>query len=329
MSTLPPSSKTIRLPSIRELTAGTLPDTLNQISFQAHKEERVLPGITSAITSCGHSPNYRLERDHLINTQQESAQVPLKTKERNDLIPPYSCSVGPIKLEAPKLYPQVPTLGGGSHFPTEYSQYYCQYPNIPHPAPQFSHLPIFLLETRTPYIEPGLCTDPFTFNQSRGLSNQDQLAKPSKPVNMCHRCGTTETPEWRRGPKGARTLCNACGLYHTKLVKKKGAALAAEEVLKNKVFKGKNGRRVSIKKYFLNKLKNSEKIGIENHPQPFPLLPPREPATNVPQHPFVAIKNQASGLPLPPPVNCIPGAPSPYPTTICYPGPTGASVIHQ
>lgn len=28
----------------------------------------------------------------------------------------------------------------------------------------------------------------------------------------CHSCGTTETPEWRRGPDGARTLCNACGL---------------------------------------------------------------------------------------------------------------------
>ncbi|ORY91123.1 GATA zinc finger-domain-containing protein, partial [Syncephalastrum racemosum] len=29
---------------------------------------------------------------------------------------------------------------------------------------------------------------------------------------MCHSCHTTQTPEWRRGPDGARTLCNACGL---------------------------------------------------------------------------------------------------------------------
>jgi GATA zinc finger len=28
----------------------------------------------------------------------------------------------------------------------------------------------------------------------------------------CHSCNTTDTPEWRRGPDGARTLCNACGL---------------------------------------------------------------------------------------------------------------------
>ncbi|KAG2731616.1 hypothetical protein G9P44_005203 [Scheffersomyces stipitis] len=80
----------------------------------------------------------------------------------------------------------------------------------------------------------------------------------NKPTNKCHRCGTTETPEWRRGPKGVRTLCNACGLFHAKLVKRKGAALAAEEVLNNKVCKGKNGRRISIKKHLLNEsMKNS------------------------------------------------------------------------
>lgn len=86
-------------------------------------------------------------------------------------------------------------------------------------------------------------------------SPQQQYLTPeviNKPINKCHRCGTTETPEWRRGPNGVRTLCNACGLYHAKLVKRKGAAIAAQEVLNNKVCKGKNGRRISIKKSFLN-----------------------------------------------------------------------------
>lgn len=50
---------------------------------------------------------------------------------------------------------------------------------------------------------------------------------------VCHHCGTSETPEWRRGPDGARTLCNACGLYHAKMVKKNGP-LAAAEILKRK-----------------------------------------------------------------------------------------------
>lgn len=32
------------------------------------------------------------------------------------------------------------------------------------------------------------------------------------PPGRCHSCNRAETPEWRRGPDGARTLCNACGL---------------------------------------------------------------------------------------------------------------------
>lgn len=32
------------------------------------------------------------------------------------------------------------------------------------------------------------------------------------PPGRCHSCQRAETPEWRRGPDGARTLCNACGL---------------------------------------------------------------------------------------------------------------------
>ncbi|CAO3685388.1 unnamed protein product [Rhizopus stolonifer] len=48
--------------------------------------------------------------------------------------------------------------------------------------------------------------------------------------HTCHSCGTTETPEWRRGPDGARTLCNACGLrnvgYYSKLLRK--GALGAQ-----------------------------------------------------------------------------------------------------
>ncbi|KTA95201.1 Protein GAT2 [Nakaseomyces glabratus] len=36
----------------------------------------------------------------------------------------------------------------------------------------------------------------------------------------CHHCGESDTPEWRRGPYGSRTLCNACGLFYRKLTKK-------------------------------------------------------------------------------------------------------------
>lgn len=42
------------------------------------------------------------------------------------------------------------------------------------------------------------------------------------PPGRCHSCNRAETPEWRRGPDGARTLCNACGLHYAKLTRKIG-----------------------------------------------------------------------------------------------------------
>ncbi|ESZ98076.1 hypothetical protein SBOR_1532 [Sclerotinia borealis F-4128] len=37
---------------------------------------------------------------------------------------------------------------------------------------------------------------------------------------VCTDCGTTESPEWRKGPYGPKTLCNACGLRWAKKEKK-------------------------------------------------------------------------------------------------------------
>ncbi|KYK61289.1 white-collar 2 [Drechmeria coniospora] len=39
---------------------------------------------------------------------------------------------------------------------------------------------------------------------------------------VCTDCGTLDSPEWRKGPSGPKTLCNACGLRWAKKEKKKG-----------------------------------------------------------------------------------------------------------
>ncbi|GAN02609.1 hypothetical protein MAM1_0025c02053 [Mucor ambiguus] len=35
-------------------------------------------------------------------------------------------------------------------------------------------------------------------------------------VKTCTRCHTSDSPEWRRGPDGHKTLCNACGLRYSR-----------------------------------------------------------------------------------------------------------------
>ncbi|KAG0211289.1 hypothetical protein BGX28_008234 [Mortierella sp. GBA30] len=66
-------------------------------------------------------------------------------------------------------------------------------------------------------------------NNSRSSKNSDvphqkyrKRAKRTQPPGRCLSCDSSDTPEWRRGPDGARTLCNACGLHYAKLLKRQG-----------------------------------------------------------------------------------------------------------
>lgn len=39
-------------------------------------------------------------------------------------------------------------------------------------------------------------------------------AQDAQPVRKCLHCEVTKTPQWRAGPMGPKTLCNACGVRH-------------------------------------------------------------------------------------------------------------------
>ncbi|KAI0012581.1 hypothetical protein F4779DRAFT_614552 [Xylariaceae sp. FL0662B] len=58
--------------------------------------------------------------------------------------------------------------------------------------------------------------------QSYGLGGEVKKRRGrAAPPGRCHSCNRIDTPEWRRGPDGARTLCNACGLHYAKLERKR------------------------------------------------------------------------------------------------------------
>lgn len=65
-----------------------------------------------------------------------------------------------------------------------------------------------------------------------------------KPEITCQHCCSQETPEWRRGPEGSRTLCNACGLFYSKLIKKYGLREADKVMLQRKQTGIVNDRRI-------------------------------------------------------------------------------------
>jgi hypothetical protein len=71
-----------------------------------------------------------------------------------------------------------------------------------------------------------------------GFAGSDSNARRrgrAAPPGRCLSCNRAETPEWRRGPDGARTLCNACGLHYAKLTRKMGGKAIASKMLPSTV----------------------------------------------------------------------------------------------
>ncbi|KAG4412836.1 hypothetical protein IFR04_014020 [Cadophora malorum] len=71
---------------------------------------------------------------------------------------------------------------------------------------------------------PGEYDDDGMYDEMKGHGGYGPESKKRRgraaPPGRCHSCNRAETPEWRRGPDGARTLCNACGLHYAKLTRK-------------------------------------------------------------------------------------------------------------
>ncbi len=64
-------------------------------------------------------------------------------------------------------------------------------------------------------------------SDGEGSNAGDERRKKKKPKAdegdyVCTDCGRVDSPEWRKGPLGPKTLCNACGLRWAKRVKRKG-----------------------------------------------------------------------------------------------------------
>lgn len=64
-----------------------------------------------------------------------------------------------------------------------------------------------------------------------GSSYLDKKPKKVKSADeyVCTDCGTLDSPEWRKGPNGPKTLCNACGLRWAKKEKKRSGPLSIND----------------------------------------------------------------------------------------------------
>ncbi|KAJ3227797.1 hypothetical protein HK099_000051 [Clydaea vesicula] len=82
-------------------------------------------------------------------------------------------------------------------------------------------------------------------------------------LGVCHSCHTKDTPEWRRGPDGARTLCNACGLHFAKLMRRRNKQQQTDSMVKGKDENSTKTFKDVLKEFYSNQsvvnMKNSKK----------------------------------------------------------------------
>ncbi|KAL5065879.1 hypothetical protein RYX36_027616 [Vicia faba] len=69
-----------------------------------------------------------------------------------------------------------------------------------------------------------------TDNSSNNSNNNysTHLSYNSPTIRVCSDCNTTKTPLWRSGPRGPKSLCNACGIRQRKARRAMALAAASE-----------------------------------------------------------------------------------------------------
>ncbi|XP_027339285.1 GATA transcription factor 21-like [Abrus precatorius] len=104
-------------------------------------------------------------------------------------------------------------------------------------------------------------------------SNNSSSNNSNIPVRVCSDCQTTKTPLWRSGPKGPKSLCNACGIRQRKARHAIAAAANANGTIlmdakneKSHVKKGSKFRNKGTKKSKTEctpQLKKKRKLGAK------------------------------------------------------------------
>ncbi|CAK9134957.1 unnamed protein product [Ilex paraguariensis] len=84
-------------------------------------------------------------------------------------------------------------------------------------------------------------------------SSNSSSHNSNNPIRVCADCSTTKTPLWRSGPKGPKTLCNACGIRQRKARRAMAAAAAAA----NGTVHGTETSQVKFKVQHRDKTKNN------------------------------------------------------------------------
>ncbi|CAH9105674.1 unnamed protein product [Cuscuta europaea] len=101
--------------------------------------------------------------------------------------------------------------------------------------PRRRSMPHFVWDVFSPPSQP--------LNRRPTINFVHKLPDSNVVPRRCTKCRTTSTPLWRNGPRGPKSLCNACGIRYRKeerrvydaatTVKGSGSVVAASETMMN------------------------------------------------------------------------------------------------
>ncbi|XP_023766533.1 GATA transcription factor 8 [Lactuca sativa] len=83
---------------------------------------------------------------------------------------------------------------------------------IPIPGSMESAIPVEKKRKKKPKKKPEAAQFNPEDNNENGIENQKMGT--GQGVRKCMHCEITKTPQWRAGPMGPKTLCNACGVRY-------------------------------------------------------------------------------------------------------------------
>ncbi|KAF9585584.1 hypothetical protein BGW38_001670 [Lunasporangiospora selenospora] len=103
-----------------------------------------------------------------------------------------------------------------------------------------------------------------TTGSSNGHSGT--VMKMNQEEKACESCGTTNSPEWRRGQSGKKDLCNACGLRYSRSVARQNRL--AQKQLDGKVAKTKGPKPGKVTKAGVKKIMDTDASSMNSGSDP-------------------------------------------------------------
>ncbi|CCE64101.1 hypothetical protein TPHA_0G02640 [Tetrapisispora phaffii CBS 4417] len=190
-SALTQSPPQFQLPPISHLTNPRSPNTNSHL---AEKENNNNSNVFHFPTGIHHTIS---DHQSIENAPNSCEKLIMRIKKRNNLHNPYNYmgAVNSNQIHKRQLADNLQSRLINN--------------NVSHLHPDSRHLP-----------NNSINVSNVPYDQNNPSRNQKLLNRVDPPTLFCKQCNENETPEWRRGPYGNKTLCNACGLYYSKLIKK-------------------------------------------------------------------------------------------------------------